>query len=330
MQATATALWYVDRGQAELRREAIAPPKPDEVLVRALFGAISRGTERLIYSGRVPASEYDRMRCPRMTGSFPFPVKYGYATVGRVEAGAAELLDRVVFSLHPHQTLFTVPASAALLVPEGVPARRAVLAPNMETALNALWDAAPGPADRIAVVGAGVVGLLTAYLCHRMPGTQVTIVDVAPARAFAAERLGLHFAPPENAPRECDLVFHASGTESGLATALGLAGDEAAIVELSWYGAGEIAAPLGGEFHSRRLRLMSSQVGKVAPSHRPRWTSERRLAAAIGLLDDPALDALLSPAYELEELPNSLPSILSARADVICPVIAYPSVSRAN
>jgi threonine dehydrogenase-like Zn-dependent dehydrogenase len=327
MQAAATALWYVDRGRAELRQEAIVPPKPDEVLVRALFGAISRGTERLIYSGRIPPSEYERMRCPRMTGSFAFPVKYGYASVGRVEAGTAELLDCVVFSLHPHQTLFTVPASAALRVPDRVPAARAVLAANMETALNALWDASPSPADRIAVVGAGVVGLLTAYLCGRMPGTQVTVVDVAPSRAAVTERLGLHFAAPEKAPGDCDVVFHASGTESGLATALGLAGDEATIVELSWYGTGDVAAPLGGEFHSRRLRLVSSQVGKVAPSHRPRWTTERRLAAAIGLLDDPALDALLSPAYRFEELPKSLPSILSAQSDVICPVIAYPSVA---
>jgi 2-desacetyl-2-hydroxyethyl bacteriochlorophyllide A dehydrogenase len=330
MQAPATALWYVDRGQAELRQETIAAPKPDEVLVRAHFGAISRGTERLIYSGRMPSSEYERMRCPRMAGSFPFPVKYGYASVGRVEAGAAQLLDRVVFCLHPHQTLFTLPVAGALPVPDHVPATRAVLAANMETALNAVWDARPSPADRIAVVGAGVVGLLTAYLCGRMPGAQVTVVDVAPSRAAVAKGLGVHFAMPEKAPRDCDVVFHASGTESGLATALGLAGDEATIVELSWYGTGDVAAPLGGEFHSRRLRLISSQVGKVAPSHRPRWTTQRRLAAAIGLLDDPALDALLSPAYKFEELPKSLPSILSAHSDVICPVIAYPSAAGAS
>ena len=142
------ALWYVGPGRAELREETIAAPKPGEVQVRSLFGAVSRGTERLIHAGRVPASEYDRMRGPLMAGTFPFPVKYGYATVGRVEAGSAELRSRIVFSLHPHQSLFTLPAEAVFPVPEHVPPRRAVLAANMETALNAVWDGAPAPDDR--------------------------------------------------------------------------------------------------------------------------------------------------------------------------------------
>ncbi len=321
----ATALWYVDRGRAELRQEAIAAPKEDEVLVRAHFGAISRGTERLIHSGRVPPSEYERMRCPRMAGSFPFPVKYGYATVGRVEAGPPQLHNRVVFSLHPHQTFFTVPSSATLPLPDGVSPKRAVLAANMETALNALWDTAPGPADRITVVGAGVVGLLTAYLCGRMPGAQVTVVDIAASRAGTAQALGVRFAPPEHAPLDCDVVFHASGTEKGLATALRLAGDEATIVELSWYGTGDVGVPLGAEFHSRRLRLISSQVGKVAPSHRQRWTTERRLVAALALLNDPVLDALISPAASFLDLPNTLAAIFDGQSDVICPLIEYPA-----
>ena len=177
------ALWYVGPGRAELQEEAIAAPKPGEVQVRALFGAISRGTERLVHAGRVPESEYDRMRAPFMGGTFPFPVKYGYATVGRVEAGAAELRQRIVFSLHPHQSLFTLSAQAVLPVPEDVPPPRAVLAANMETALNAVWDGAPGPADRIAVVGGGLVGLLVAYLCARLPAAQVTVVDIAATRA---------------------------------------------------------------------------------------------------------------------------------------------------
>ena len=267
------ALWYVGPGRAELREEKIAASKPGEVRVRALFGAISRGTERLVRAGRVPASEYDRMRAPFMGGAFPFPVKYGYATVGQVEAGPAELKGRVVFSLHPHQSLFTVPVDAVFAIPAEVPPRRAVLAPNMETALNGVWDGAPGPADRIAVVGGGLVGLLVAYLCARLPGAEVTVVDIAPGRAGLAHALGAGFASPDSAPEDCDLVFHASGTAAGLATALRLAGEEASIVELSWYGSGEVAAPLGEAFHSRRLRLVSSQVGKVAPSHRVRWNS---------------------------------------------------------
>jgi NADPH:quinone reductase-like Zn-dependent oxidoreductase len=319
----AKALWYVGDDRAELREEAIAAPGSGEVRVRALYGAISRGTERLVAFGRVPASEYERMRAPLMAGAFPFPVKYGYATVGRVEAGVTP--GQLVFALHPHQDEFTIPTTMAIPVPAAVPPARAVLAANMETALNAMWDGAPGPADRIAVVGGGIVGLLIARLCARMPGVEVTLVDIAPERAALAHALGAGFATPEEAPCDCDLVFHASASAKGLATALGLAGEEATIVELSWYGAGEVAAPLGEAFHSRRLRLVASQVGKVAPSHRSRWTHGRRLGAALALLDDPALDLLLAPATDFDELPARIADLLASHGDARCPVIRYPA-----
>jgi NADPH:quinone reductase-like Zn-dependent oxidoreductase len=319
----AKALWYVGPDRAELREETVASIGPGGVRVRALFGAVSRGTERLVCNGRVPPSEFERMRAPFMGGAFPFPVKYGYATVGRVEEGPSLLRGRVVFALHPHQDIFTLPAEAVLEVPDGVPPARAVMAANMETALNAVWDGGPGPVDRIAIVGGGVVGLLIARLCARLPGAAVTLIDIAPARAELARTLGASFAAPDAAPAECDLVFHASGTAAGLATALRCAGEEATIVELSWYGTGDIAAPLGENFHSRRLRLVSSQVGKVAPSHRPRWTHGRRLAAALALLDDPALDALLAPATAFDDLPGRLPTIFSD-SDARCPLIRYP------
>jgi NADPH:quinone reductase-like Zn-dependent oxidoreductase len=322
------ALWYVAPGRAELREETVDAPEAGEVQVRSLFGAISRGTERLVLAGRVPASEYERMRAPLMAGTFPFPVKYGYATVGRVEAGAAD--QRIVFSLHPHQSLFTISAEAVVPVPERVPARRAVLAANMETALNALWDGAPGPADRIAVVGGGLVGLLIAYLCARLPGAEITVVDVASARAEVAHRIGAHFADPNAAPRDCDLVFHASGTAAGLATALRLAGEETGIVELSWYGTSEVAVPLGEAFHSRRLRLVSSQVGSVAPSHRPRWTRRRRLMAALALLEEPVLDILLGPSIAFDELPAKLPSILGYESGGMCPLIRYSAADETS
>jgi NADPH:quinone reductase-like Zn-dependent oxidoreductase len=317
------ALWYIGPGMAELREEPLAPG-PEEVRVRAHFGALSRGTEALIFAGRVPQTEYRRMRAPHMGGDFPFPVKYGYAVVGEVEAGPPHLHGRTVFALHPHQDEFALPIGAVTPVPKNIPAQRAVLGANMETALNALWDGAPQPADRIAVVGGGVVGLLIARLCTRLPGTEVTVVDVAPARAGLARALGASFETPEKAAGECDLVFHASGNGAGLSTALRLAGEEATIVELSWYGNGDVAVPLGAAFHSRRLRLVSSQVGKVAPSHRARWSHRRRLAAALALLDDPALDALLAPAVDFDELPARLAGLLAPEGDARCPLIRYP------
>jgi hypothetical protein len=317
----ASALWYCGPGEAELREEAIAPPAADEMRVRALYGAISRGTEALVFNGRVPESEFGRMRTPFMAGQFPFPVKYGYATVGQVESGA--LRGKTIFALHPHQSVFNIPASAAVELPQTLPPRRAVLAANMETALNAVWDAAPGPADRIAVVGAGVVGALVAWLCGRIPATEVTLVDINPARAELAGAFGVGFAEPANAKGECDLVVHASGTPEGLRTAIELAGEEATVLEMSWYGDRAVTAMLGGSFHSRRLRLVSSQVGKIATSHRPRWTHGRRLAAAVALLGDPQLDVLLAPAVKFRDLGEQLPKILSAQSGTLCQLIDY-------
>src|SRR5260370_2328143 len=205
----AAALWYVGPGRGEIRDEPALEPGPHDVRVRALHGALSRGTERLVFAGKVPEGEFERMRAPFMGGTFPFPVKYGYAVVGRVEAGPSELRDRVVFALHPHQSVFAIPAGAAVPVPEGVPPRRAPLAATMETALNAVSDPAPRPADRIPVVGAGVVGSLIAFLCGKLPGAQVILVDIAGSRAELAQRLGGGLALPDPAPAHCHLGLHA-------------------------------------------------------------------------------------------------------------------------
>jgi hypothetical protein len=316
MAGTARALWYVGPGRAQIQDEPLGPPTADTVRITATHGAISRGTESLVAAGRVPASEFQRMRAPFMAGEFPFPVKYGYATVGTTEAG------QTVFALHPHQTVFDVPAEAAVPVPATVPTSRAVLAANMETALNAVWDA-EGRFSRVAVVGAGVVGALTGFLCRTLAGAEVTLVDINPSRASVAAALGLQFATADRAPTECETVFHASASAAGLATALGLARDEATIIELSWYGDAAVAVPLGGAFHSRRLKLIASQVGMVAPSHRGAWTHRRRLEHAMSLLADDRLDVLLEPAIAFEDLPGRLPFVLASGSATLCQVIQY-------
>jgi len=319
----ARALWHVAPGRSEIREEPVGAPRPGEVRLRTLYSGVSRGSEALVFSGRVPLGEHERMKAPFMGGAFPFPVKYGYANVGRVEVGDPALVGRAVFSLYPHQSLFVLPADAVIALPDTVPPERAVLAANLETALNAVWDAQPAPADRIAVIGAGAVGCLVAWLCGRIPGTQVTLADIDPSRATIARALGVGFAAPADARADCDLVFHASGTPQGLSAAIALAGNEASILELSWYGAGDVPVSLGGAFHSRRLKLISSQVGQVAPSHRPRWTHRRRLEAAISLLSDPALDVLIAPAIRFEDLPKRLPDVLKAGSGILCQRVDY-------
>lgn len=322
----ATALWYV--GPRECALNAVSLPKrgPADCLVRALWSGISRGTERLVFEGRVPASEHERMRAPFQQGDFPFPVKYGYCAVGQVEAGPDALLGQTVFCLHPHQDRFVAPSDRLTIVPAGVPARRAVLAANMETALNAHWDSGSGPGDRIVIVGGGVLGLLVAWLAARLPGAEVTLVDIVPERAELAAALGFGFALPANAPTDADLVFHASASAPGLATAIASAGFEARIVELSWYGEGAVAVPLGGAFHAKRLQLVSSQVGQVSPSRRSRWDYARRSRAAMALLaQDDALDTLITDAIAFSEAPARLPRLFAPGATGLTAAICYGS-----
>lgn len=324
LMQTAQALWYVAPEQAECRTESLPTLAQGAVQVRSVFGALSRGTESLVYRGQVPETEYARMRAPFMGGAFPFPVKYGYSNVGRVEQGPESLVGKLVFSLMPHQTVFQAASDAIIAVPLGVEASRAVLGANMETALNAVWDAAPGPGDRIAVIGGGVVGCLVAYLCGHLPGAEVTLVDINPERAEIARALGIQFALPHGAPIECDVVVHCSANAAGLTTALGCAGEEATVLELSWYGSGMIGAPLGGAFHSRQIRLQSSQVGHISASRRPRWSYQRRLSAALNMLKDPRLDVLLAPAVDFASLPAQLSEILGRQSTVLCQLIRYP------
>ena len=320
----ARAVWYARKGTVELRAAPLPRPQPGEALVRTLYSGISRGTERLVFNGEVSRSEWERMRCPNQEGGFPFPVKYGYCATGVVEVGPAELAGRTVFCLYPHQDHFNAPIAALVPVPDGVPARRATLTANMETALNALWDAGAGPGDRIVIVGAGVVGLLVAALAARLPGAEVTAVDIDESRRPVALSLGARFVPPEQAPGDADIVFHASATAAGLNTAIDRAGFEGTIVEMSWYGDKPVQVDLGGVFHSRRLRLVSSQVGHVSPGRRQRWTHRRRVEAAVRLLAAmPALDALVAEEIAFEDAPRELPRILGPGGHGLAPVIRY-------
>jgi NADPH:quinone reductase-like Zn-dependent oxidoreductase len=317
------ALWYISPGAAALRPVAPTGPMDDELTIRAVVSGISRGTESLVFAGAVPASEWTRMRAPFQEGEFPFPVKYGYAMVGRVEAGPPERIGQRVFSLYPHQTRFQIPADAALPIPDDVTDPRAALAPQMETALNATWDSGPRIGDRIAVIGGGVIGCLVAFLCARIPGTEVVLIDINPDRRAIAERLGVRFSGPDTALRTgCDIVFHASASSAGLDLALGLAGFEATIVELSWYGATPVAIDLGGAFHSQRLRLISSQVGAVSESRRPRWDHKRRLSKALSLCADPRLDCLVAEETPFLDSPARLPGILGQQG-ALCHLIRY-------
>ncbi|MEU8033635.1 zinc-binding alcohol dehydrogenase [Streptomyces sp. NPDC049099] len=323
MNRSARAFWLRSPGHGELRDVTLAAPAEGEVLVRALYSGVSRGTETLVFRGGVPQSQHALMRAPFQEGDFPGPVKYGYLSVGEVEEGPAELIGRTVFCLYPHQSRYVVPASAVTVVPERVPAARAVLAGTVETAVNALWDATPLIGDRIAVVGGGMVGCSVAALLARFPGVRLQLVDADPARARTAEALGVDFATPDVALGDCDLVVHASATEAGLTRALQLLAPEGTVVELSWYGDRRVALPLGEAFHSRRLTVRSSQVGTVSPAARPGRGYGDRMALALDLLADPALDALITGESAFEELPDVLPKLASGEVPALCHRVRY-------
>ncbi|GHC81774.1 dehydrogenase [Nocardiopsis terrae] len=323
MKRTARAFWVRTPGVGEVRETALPDPGPGEVVVRSLYSGISRGTETLVFGGGVPPNQYGVMRAPFQEGDFPGPLKYGYLNVGVVEEGPQELVGRTVFTLYPHQTRFVVPASAVSVVPEDVPAGRAVLAGTVETAVNALWDAAPLVGDRVTVVGAGMVGCCVARLVSRVPGARVQLVDVDPDRAEVAARLGVDFALAEDAEGDRDLVFHTSATEAGLVRSLGLLHAEGEVVELSWYGDRQVILPLGEDFHSHRLAVRASQVGMISPARRSRYDHAERLRLALRLLGDPAFDALVTGESGFEELPRVLPRLSEGTLSALCHRITY-------
>jgi threonine dehydrogenase-like Zn-dependent dehydrogenase len=216
-----------------------------------------------------------------------------------------------------------VPASAVTPIPEDVPVDRAVLAGTVETAVNALWDAAPLVGDRITVVGAGMVGCCVARLMRQIPGTQVTLVDVDPSRASVAGALGVDFSLPGEATDGQDTVVHTSATSEGLRLALDLLVTDGTVIDLSWYGDQDVHLSLGGAFHSRRLSIRASQVGTIAPARQGRRTCADRLAIAMDLLSDPAFDHLITGRSPFDALPQTMSDVASGRSSVICHVIDY-------
>ncbi|GAA4602464.1 zinc-binding alcohol dehydrogenase [Actinoplanes octamycinicus] len=319
----ARSFWLPSPGQGEIRTESVPDPGPGEVMVRTLHSGVSRGTETLVFQGRVPESQWATMRAPFQAGDFPAPVKYGYLNVGVVETGPAHLEGRTVFSLYPHQTRFVVPADSVTVVPDGVPADRAVLTGTVETAVNAVWDARPQLGDRITVIGGGMVGASVAAILAGYPGADVQLVDADPARAGTADALGVPFALPDEAAGDRDLVIHASANPAGLANALTLLRTEGTVVELSWYGDRTVPLPLGEHFHARRLTIRSSQVGGIAPARGRSYA--QRLALALELLRDDRFDALITGRSPFDELPEVMPGLADGSRPALCHVIDYPA-----
>ncbi len=325
--STARALWIEAPGRASLRVENIGGARKGTSLLEPEFGAVSVGTERLVARGSVPEELHGSMACRYQAGGLGLPVKYGYSMAGRVTEGT--LAGQRVFCMHPHQELARIEDAHAVPLPDAVPTRRAVLFPNLETALNAVWDGELTAHEPYVVFGAGALGLLTAFAAHAETGRAATVVESDPARRAAAAELPwvARAVAPDAAPDEglgeCDVAFHTTATGAGLQAALDAVGFEGRVVELSWYGTTAVELRLGGGFHSQRKRLIASQVAHVAPRERERLGYAGRTARVLELLGDPGLDRLLSRAMPFSQLPDFLGRLCRGASVPVVPLIDY-------
>lgn len=314
---SARGLWFAAKQHAELRSEAVRPPGPHEVCVRASVSLISAGTEILIYRGEAP--EGDGLGLETCEGSFSFPVKYGYQVVGEVVAAgeqAGYLPGDRVFARHPHQELFTIGTDEWLLtrVPDGLRSDRAVFVNLLEVALNCLLDVPARIGDCVAVYGQGVVGSLAAQLARRTAGTLIVVDPISDRREMALAFGADSAVHPRDAPavidelsasRGADISIEASGTPAALQAAIDSTGPEGTVAVLSFFGTRGVPLILAPTFHYRRQRIVSSQVSSVGSGLQPRWSFERRNAAAFSLLSKPWLMTPVSHTMPFEQAPEA-------------------------
>jgi 2-desacetyl-2-hydroxyethyl bacteriochlorophyllide A dehydrogenase len=323
------SVWFPAPRQVELRSEEHTPLGLTDVRVRTIASAISHGTEMLVFRGQVP--EGMELDLPTLRGSFAFPIKYGYASVGRIAEIGPQVsrLRRgdLVFVLHPHQTEYVVPETLPLLLPGELSPELGVFVANLETAINIVLDAAPRLGERVVVFGQGVVGLLIAQLLRRTGASEIAVVDPIASRRRLGLELGadLAYAPDEPlAGKDFDLAVEASGNANALDTALASVAFGGTIVVCSWYGTKPVPLLLGGPFHRRRLRIVSSQVGSIDAALQPRWSYARRLALARELLPRIRLEPLISHRIPFAQAAEAYRLIDEQPESTVQVVLTYP------
>ena len=334
----ARAVWFAAPRAVEIRDEPLGRLGPRDVVVRAIASAISHGTELLVYRGQVPRGT--TLDLPTLAGSFDFPIKYGYASVGRVEQVGSAVADLhpgdLAFTLHPHQDVYVVPAALARRLPPELPPERGLFVANLETALNALLDEPVRLGERVVVFGQGVVGLLIGQLARRNGAERVIVVDGYEGRRRLARELGADaaWAPAKDLAdrlrdatdgRGADLVFEASGNPAALQAAIEAVAPHGTVVACSWYGSKPVSLELGGHFHRGRVRIRSSQVGQVDPGLLPRWDRARRSDAVRELLSGLPLDRLVTHRFPLEQAADAYRLVDECPEQTVQVVLTYPS-----
>ena len=313
------ALVFAAPYRVELQHSTIGSPGPGEVSVRTLVSAVSSGTEMLLYRGQMPPEMRVDESIPALDGAFQYPIKYGYAAVGRVEEKGTGVQDveveDLVFCFRPHESAFVCGETDLIKVRNGVEPEDAVFLPTMETAVNLVMDGQPLIGEQVAVFGQGVVGLLVTALLSMTPLSSLVTIDQYEQRREESLALGATCSLSPDKPdlvevlqgsrdyRGADLSFELSGNPAALDMAIKAAGYGGRIVVGSWYGTKESKLDLGGRFHRDRVRLISSQVSTIAPEWSGRWSKARRFDVAWSMIRKLRPSRLVSHAFSLEEAP---------------------------
>ena len=295
------ALWHNSDFTSELKEEKNSKIDIDQIEVKSLFSLISTGTERLVASGEVPVSSFEFMAVPYMKGNFSFPIKYGYSLVGKVTS-VGKLYGKIVHLLHPHQGKCLVKEVDVMIVPDEIPAKRATLASNVETALNAIWDAEISIGDKVLIAGFGMIGSLLARVLSFMPEVEIVIMEKDANRVKMVQKMGFTFIDdPE--PSYFDVAFNTTSNEKALQIAIQSVGLEGKIIEMSWYGTKNVNINLGADFHYHRKQIISSQVSKIPSDKQSRWDYKRRKEVVFKLLKSPLFDEHITDVLTFAETP---------------------------
>jgi 2-desacetyl-2-hydroxyethyl bacteriochlorophyllide A dehydrogenase len=338
----ARALWFAAPRTATLREESVPPPGPGEVRVETVASAVSSGTEMLVYRGEVP--QHLPLDLPTLRGTYGFPIKYGYAAAGRVfdmGPGVEQFsVGDPVFVHHPHQEVFVVPARMPVRLPEGLDPLLGVFVANLETAINVVHDTPLRLGESALVLGGGVVGQLVARLLRLAGAGAVLVVDplhmrrelaVAAGADHALGVEGLNERVKEiTGGRGVDVAVEASGSGAALQAAIEAVALEGTVVVASWYGTRPVTLDLGGHFHRGRVRLRSSQVGRLDPALAPRWDRDRRTETAVALLDKLKLGNLISHRLPFDRAAEAYPLLDERPGEAVQVVFTYGGVGGGN
>jgi hypothetical protein len=316
--------WVVSPSQGQIRDTPMMSLSKDTLSLETLFTGISPGTERLVGMGKVPEECWEKMRCLYMEGSFDFPLKYGYSLVGQAITGSET--GKRFFVMHPHQSRVVVARSDALELPDWLPSQRATLIPNMETALNAVWDAQVSQKDKILIVGGGIIGILISFVLSKEYGIQPDFLEQDRQRIQYLKQLpwlGNSRLGTDYREGNYNIAFHTSSSSSGLQSGIDALAFEGRCIELSWYGTQSVSLQLGGSFHYQRKQIIASQVSAIAQPKRSLIDYSQRKEQVLGLLGDATLDILLQPAIAFLELPTFMSLLYQRQVHPVSPLVEY-------